>query len=118
MPAAFTLTFQLEYRGAAEHSIYISTGAHNLELTFEPPTTTVEFYTATGKVQYACAQYLNLRANWKLIYDGTLASLYRGDVPVFTNVAPRVKIGSPGIIHVVTYETTTIYLDDLKIEAL
>jgi len=118
IPAAFELTFQLEYCGAGEHNIYIFTGAHSIDLTFEPPTTQVEFYTSTGRVLYTCADYLNNNVSWKLVYNGTLATLYQDNVLIFENVAPRVRTTNPGIIHIVTYETTIVYIDEFKIQEI
>ena len=118
IPAAFELTFDLKYCGGGEHNIYVYTGAHSIDLVFEPPTTQVEFYTSTGRVLYTCADYLNNNVSWKLVYNGTLATLYQDNVLIFENVAPRVRTTNPGIIHIVTYETTIAYIDEFKIQEI
>ncbi|MCG2739792.1 MAG: hypothetical protein L6300_06090, partial [Syntrophaceae bacterium] len=78
----------------------------------------VEFYTSTGRVLYTCADYLNNNVSWKLVYNGTLATLYQDNVLIFENVAPRVRTTNPGIIHIVTYETTIAYIDEFKIQEI
>jgi len=118
IPAAFELTFDLEYCGAEEFEIYIYTGAHLLDISWRPPHTSIRFITPTGYKYYPCTDYLNQNVSWKLVYDGTLASLYQDNVLIFENVAPRVKTITPGIIHLTTYETTIIYLDNLKIQEI
>jgi len=116
IPAAFTLSFKLEYCGAGEHEIVVYTGAHQIDLSFGTLTTAVRFATPSGYVSYPCAEYLNQNVAWELTYDGTYATLKKDGVTVFSGVAPYVDTTQKGAIFVTTYETTIIYLDDLKIQ--
>ena len=80
---------------------------------FNPPTT-IRFKKSTGWQSFTVATFLGTTDTWKLIYDGTLCSLYRGASAIFTNLTPPVYTAEPGIIHIVS-DDGTLYLDNLKV---
>lgn len=110
---SFDLTYDTDLGGYFEPALY--TGAHSLDLKFDPPTT-VKFLKATGWQSFTVANFLGTTDTWTLQYDGFTATLYRGAAAIFTELLPWVYTGLKGMIYLYSDEGT-IYLDNMKIAA-
>ncbi|OGN96288.1 MAG: hypothetical protein A2Y89_02690 [Chloroflexi bacterium RBG_13_51_18] len=117
IPTDFDWSFDLTYDTDLGGSFYpyLYTGAHSLELEFDPPTL-LRFRNAIAWQNFTVDTFLGTTDTWTLQYDGFTASLYRGTTAIFTELTPPIRLTGAGIIHLPT-EEGTIYLDNLKIAA-
>jgi len=116
LPETFTWWFDLYVvSGTGELNLTCKTGSHDLWIIFEPPNI-VKFRRKNpdGYISIDIGNYVGTTFTWRLLYNGTTCSIYRGSTLIAADLTIYESSSNKGRRTLSCDNVLTIYLDNYR----